>query len=114
MSEDEFKLYYLPPLYRPEQNPIGLVPLTTHSLLLISAKDRAMSVEQLEAEILKLPRDIRARLAERLISSLDDDLDIERAWVAESEERYQRHLEGKEESHSVDAVLAKLREEFGL
>ena len=73
-----------------------------------------MSVDQLEAEILKLPRSIRARLAERLLSSLDDDSEIEEAWVAEAEFRYQRYLEGKEESTSVETVLAKLREEFEL
>lgn len=73
-----------------------------------------MSLDQLEAEILKLPREIRARLAERLLSSLDDDSEIEEAWVAEAEHRYQRYLEGDEEVVSVDNVLARLREEFEL
>ena len=73
-----------------------------------------MSVDQLEAEILKLPGAIRARLAERLLSSLDDDSEIEEAWVAEAERRYQRYLDGEEEVVSVDTVLARLREEFDL
>jgi hypothetical protein len=34
-----------------------------------------MSIEHLEAEALKLPRHIRARLAEALIASLDEDSD---------------------------------------
>ncbi|MEX0600589.1 MAG: addiction module protein [Rhodothermales bacterium] len=73
-----------------------------------------MSVDQLEAEILKLPREIRARLAERLLSSLEDGSEIEEAWVAEAERRYQRYLEGEENVVSVDTVLAKLRDELEL
>lgn len=73
-----------------------------------------MSVDQLEAEILKLPREVRARLAERLLSSLDDDSEIEEAWIAEAERRYQSYLEGDEEVVSVGAVLARLREELEL
>lgn len=73
-----------------------------------------MSVDQLEAEILKLPRAIRARLAERLLTSLDDDSEIEEAWVAEAERRYQRYQEGKEEVVPVENVLARIREELQL
>lgn len=73
-----------------------------------------MSVDQLEAEILKLPRAIRARLAERLLSSLDDDSEIEAAWVAEADRRYRQYLDQGEQALSVDAVLAKLREDFKL
>lgn len=49
--------------------------------------DRTMSFERLEAELLKLPRDVRARLAERLISSLDVDSKIEEAWVWEADDQ---------------------------
>ena len=73
-----------------------------------------MSVEHLEAEILKLPRDIRARLAERLLSSLDDESEIEKAWIAEAEQRYQRFLDGDDLADSVESVLKRLRDEFTL
>lgn len=36
--------------------------------------------EQLEVEARNLPRDERARLAEALLASLDEEAEIERAW----------------------------------
>ena len=71
-----------------------------------------MTIEQLEAEALKLPREVRARLAEVLISSLDEDSEIERAWEKEAEERYQRYLAGEEGAASATEALSELRSEL--
>ncbi len=49
--------------------------------------------ETLEAEALKLTTAERARLAEHLIASLDEDSEIEEAWAAETERRV-AELEG--------------------
>ncbi len=68
-----------------------------------------MTVEQIEAEALKLPRSVRAHLAERLISSLDDDSEIELAWEAEAERRYQQYLAGEMDSISAADALAEIR-----
>jgi putative addiction module component (TIGR02574 family) len=46
-----------------------------------------MTLEQLEQELLKLPATERARLAERLISSLDEESELEKAWYDEAERR---------------------------
>ena len=46
-----------------------------------------MQIEILEAEALKLTAAERARLAERLIASLDEDAEIEEAWAIEVERR---------------------------
>jgi putative addiction module component (TIGR02574 family) len=43
--------------------------------------------ETLEAEALKLTVTERAKLAEHLIASLDEDSEIEEAWAAETERR---------------------------
>lgn len=43
--------------------------------------------EALEVEALKLTTTERARLAEHLIASLDEDTEIEDAWAAEVERR---------------------------
>jgi putative addiction module component (TIGR02574 family) len=43
--------------------------------------------ETLEAEALKLTITERAKLAEHLIASLDEDSEIEDAWAAETERR---------------------------
>jgi hypothetical protein len=71
-----------------------------------------MTIEQLEAEALKLPRHARARLAESLISSLDDDSEIELAWEDEAEKRYQLYLAGKEDTLSADEAIAQIRSEL--
>jgi len=39
--------------------------------------------EEIEADALNLPRDERARLAEALITSLDEDAEVEHAWAEE-------------------------------
>ena len=70
-----------------------------------------MKVEQLEAEVMKLSRQERARLAAALISSLDEDSEIDRAWEEEAELRYQRHLAGEEGSIPAQEGLAQLRAE---
>ncbi len=46
-----------------------------------------MTIDQLENEALKLPQHERARLAQRLISSLDEDIEVEQAWYDEAERR---------------------------
>ena len=71
-----------------------------------------MTTTHLEAEILKLPRSVRARLAERLIVSLDEDNEIEQAWVAEAKSRYQAYLKGDEKTSPLEDVMAAIRREF--
>lgn len=77
-----------------------------------------MTAAQFEAEILKLPRSVRARLAERLIGSLDEEqgsqTEIEEAWSQEADRRYQAFLEGNESAEPMDKLLKGLREEYGV
>ena len=54
------------------------LPGVTHS------PDAPMSVQELEAEVLKLPSHERARLAEVLIASLEEEDEIARAWAEEA------------------------------
>ena len=71
-----------------------------------------MTLEQLEAEALKRPRGVRAHLAERLISSLDEDSEIEQAWEDEADRRYQQYLAGEMDTVSVADALAEIRAEL--
>lgn len=71
-----------------------------------------MTIDQLESEVLKLPVGQRARLAQVLITSLDEDTEIERAWEVEAERRYQQYLAGETESLPVDEALAEIRSEL--
>ena len=64
--------------------------------------------EQLENEAQNLPRDERARLAEALIASLDEEAEIERAWLAEAERRAAELDSGAVEGIPADQVFAEL------
>jgi putative addiction module component (TIGR02574 family) len=72
-----------------------------------------MTIEQLEAEAMKLPHGARAHLAERLISSLDEDSEVEQAWEEEAERRYQQYLAGEMEAIPAADALAEIRAELG-
>ncbi|MSR21208.1 MAG: addiction module antitoxin RelB [Gemmatimonadetes bacterium] len=69
-----------------------------------------MTIEQLEAEVLNLPQTERARLAQRLIASLDANAPLERAWYDEAERRLAAVESGGLPEFPADEVLA----EFGL
>ncbi|MFZ5508438.1 MAG: addiction module protein [Pseudomonadota bacterium] len=66
-------------------------------------------LEILEAEVLKLTAAERARLAERLIASLDEDAEIEEAWAAEIERRIAEIESGQVEMITAAEAVAKAR-----
>jgi putative addiction module component (TIGR02574 family) len=55
-----------------------------------------MSTDELLAQVLRLPRQDRARLAEELLASLEeaDDEDVAAAWAPELERRAREVTEG--------------------
>jgi len=65
-------------------------------------------LEKVEREALGLPREERAFLADRLLSSLDGEAlgDVEAAWVAEAERRYEEYKAGRRQPVPADAVFA--------
>jgi putative addiction module component (TIGR02574 family) len=72
-----------------------------------------MTVDQLEAAVLQLPASQRARLAERLIASLDEDAEVEEEWRIEAERRDRELTEGKVAGVSPDSALASARARLG-
>ncbi len=52
-------------------------------------------IDQIESAVLQLPRNERARIAERLLASLDDDAEVERAWADEVRRRVEDLRSGK-------------------
>lgn len=66
---------------------------------------------QLESKALKLPPRERARLAERLISSLDDRTDpgAEKLWAEEAERRLGELRSGKLKGRPAESVFRKAR-----
>lgn len=71
-----------------------------------------LSIETLEAEVLSLPPAERARLLEKLISSLDVDPGIEEAWAVEVERRDAEIEQGVVSTVPGPEVLARLKAEF--
>jgi len=69
-------------------------------------------IEILEAEALQLTPGDRARLVERLISSLDIDPAVEDAWAAEVERRNAEIESGIVALLGGTETLAKLKAEF--
>ena len=67
-----------------------------------------MAREELEARARQLPREERARLAEALISSLDEEAEVERAWDEEIRRRLQELDAGSVETVPGEEVLAEL------
>ncbi len=65
------------------------------------------SVEQLEAELLQLPIGERARLAERLITSLDEEAEVEAAWSDEVQRRLAAFDAGEAVSFPAEEVIAE-------
>jgi acyl-homoserine lactone acylase PvdQ len=76
------------------------------------------TLEELEAEALKLDMPARAALAKSLLESLEtaeEDLSQEewnRVWGEEAEARYKDFLAGRTEAIDGDEVFAKIRARF--
>ncbi|TKB52554.1 MAG: addiction module antitoxin RelB [Nitrospira sp.] len=72
----------------------------------------AMNDEQLDAEIMKLDLDARARLAEKLILSLDVPSDEEnlRLWVVEAERRLSDLREGQAKEIPAEEMFRQARQ----
>jgi len=71
----------------------------------------ANAARQVESRALKLSAVDRARLAERLISSLDEeaDADAEVMWVREGERRLDELRTGKVRGRAATTVFRKVR-----
>lgn len=71
----------------------------------------ATAARQIESEALKLSVRERARLAERLLSSLDDemDADAEAAWIREGERRLDELHSGKVKGRAATGVFRRAR-----
>lgn len=65
--------------------------------------------QALESAVLLLPREERARLAERLLASLDVDPEIEEAWAAEVRKRLDDWEAGLVKEHSWQEVRDHIR-----
>ncbi len=63
--------------------------------------------DELETDALKLPATDRARLAHRLIESLEgaEERDVEGAWIEEAERRHAEYRNGLVTARDAEAVF---------
>lgn len=71
-----------------------------------------MTLETLQAEMMRLPQTDRARLLDRLIASLDVDPEAEAAWDALADRREAELEAGDLRSVPLEEVLAKLEARY--
>ncbi len=71
-----------------------------------------MTADQIELEALKLPAPERARLAERLISSLDEESEVEKEWLVEVRRRDTELDSGEVEGIPLEDALSTVRGKF--
>ncbi|MBU2591400.1 MAG: addiction module protein [Nitrospinota bacterium] len=66
-------------------------------------------LKKIEDEVLKLSQEERASLADHLLSSLDEELlvDVDAAWIAEAEQRYQGYKDGNRPGIPAEEVFAE-------
>jgi putative addiction module component (TIGR02574 family) len=71
-------------------------------------------IRHLAHELLSLPVDQRAELADLLLQNLNPDPDpaLEKAWVAETERRLEAFAEGKLEAVDGDDCIARLKKKY--
>lgn len=73
----------------------------------------SMSPQQIDAGALELPASGRARLARRLIESLDEEVEdpteVERAWEAEIQRRLDEYRAGKVQTTPAADVFSEAR-----
>lgn len=71
------------------------------------------SLSEIENDALRLPAEDRARLAVRLLSSLEETTEspeeIEKLWIAEAERRLKELRDGVAEGTPARKVFAELR-----
>ena len=71
----------------------------------MARNEGSMSVDELEAEALKLPPVERERLAMKLLSSVGARLEFEAEWIEEVQRRARELDEGRVETIPADQVI---------
>jgi putative addiction module component (TIGR02574 family) len=75
------------------------------SLTYVIRETMSSAPEDIEAAVLALPRDERAKLAERIVESLADDPSIGDSWLEEARRRLEKFRDGAVDSVSAENVL---------
>jgi putative addiction module component (TIGR02574 family) len=71
------------------------------------------TLDEIQAQAMKLSNGDRAELADRLWASLDPQEEIDAAWAAEIERRVRQLQAGEVETIVDETVVAELRGKYG-
>jgi putative addiction module component (TIGR02574 family) len=69
-----------------------------------------IAAAEAESAVLQLPRDARARIAARLLESLEEETRVERAWAEEIGRRVAEYRAGKARVRPIEEVLDEVDE----
>jgi putative addiction module component (TIGR02574 family) len=72
--------------------------------------DEELTAAEIESAAMQLPRARRAEIAARLITSLDEETQVEKAWAEEIRRRVRDYRNGKANTRPIDAVLNEVDE----
>jgi putative addiction module component (TIGR02574 family) len=72
--------------------------------------DEELAAAEAESAVMQLPRERRAQIAARLISSLDEETPVEKAWADEIRRRVHNYRAGKSKTRPIDEVLDEVDE----
>ena len=76
--------------------------------------DMAMTVDQIEKEALALPSEARARLADRLVESLDAEVSrMDKLWATGAKRRRDEFRQGQIKTIPGSEGLARVRRSLG-
>ena len=71
------------------------------------------TLDELQAAVLALPEAERARLAAKILASLDQSAEVEAAWIHEVRDRLTAFRRGEISTVSAEDVLSKARKIVG-
>jgi putative addiction module component (TIGR02574 family) len=71
------------------------------------------TLEEIQAQAMRLSTEERAELAERLWASLEPQSGVDAAWDAEIEQRVRQLEAGEVETIPHETVIAELRAKYG-
>ncbi len=72
----------------------------------------AVNFESLQAQVMRLSKAERLRLLERLVASLDSEVDLEEHWEKVAEARDAEMDAGSSEGVPLEEAIARLRVKF--
>ena len=91
----------------------GCGKLRTSEATWVGGANMELTLDALQAEVLKLPAADRVRLLDVLLDSIDEDEEVEREWERVADERDAELESGAVSAVDGPTVLARLRAKYG-